>query len=205
MLVAVAAFPIACRNGDTEQTSSPAGQDETPQDEAQSEAAEPEGAFVFSAESIEGEPVELSQYQGKVLLIVNVASRCGNTPQYADLETLYEGKKDQGLVVLGFPANDFGSQEPGTNEEIQQFCTSKYGVSFPMFAKITVKGDAQHPLYAWLTDKQKHPETGGAVRWNFDKFLVGRDGKVIARFSPRTNPSSDEVVAAVEAAIASRG
>ncbi len=205
MVLALAAVPIACQDADSNEASSPARPEENVQSDPPSDASEPEGAFAFSARSIEGEPVELSRYQGKVLLIVNVASRCGNTPQYADLETLYEEKKDRGLVVLGFPANDFGSQEPGTNAQIRRFCTSKYGVSFPMFAKISVKGQEQHPLYAWLTDEQRHPETGGSIRWNFDKFLIGRDGKVIARFSPRTNPSSDEVVAAVDAAIGSQG
>jgi glutathione peroxidase len=168
------------------------------------EAPMPDAAdtvYSFSAATIDAKPVSLSRYQGKVLLIVNVASQCGNTPQYGGLEDLYEQKKAQGLVILGFPANDFGRQEPGTNEEILAFCTENYGVTFPMFAKITVKGEGLDPLYAWLTDEQIHPDTGGEIGWNFTKFLVGRDGKVIARFEPKTQPSDPALVKAVEAAL----
>lgn len=169
------------------------------QDSAEPPAAE--SVYAFSAATIDGNPVSLSQYQGKVLLIVNVASKCGNTPQYAGLEDLYEQKKDQGLVILGFPANDFGQQEPGSNEEILAFCTETYGVTFPMFAKITVKGEGIHPLYAWLTDERTHPDTGGEIGWNFTKFLVGRDGQVIARFQSKTQPSDPALVEAVDAAL----
>ena len=162
------------------------------------------GVHQFSAERIEGGKVGLAGYKGKVLLIVNVASRCGNTPQYAGLQKLYEDNRGAGLVVLGFPANDFGSQEPGSNEEIQAFCERKYAVTFPMFAKIHVKGDDKHPLYAWLTDKQIHPDTGGEIEWNFAKFLIGPDGKVIARFKPRTQPSDPKVMEAIRSALAAR-
>jgi glutathione peroxidase len=136
-----------------------------------------------------------------VVMIVNVASYCGYTPQYAGLETLYEKYKDQGFVVLGFPANNFGEQEPDSNAEIKTFCTRKYNVSFPMFAKISVKGEDKHPLYRFLTDKAANPATGGEVQWNFTKFLVGKDGKVVARFEPGVTPESAEVASAVEKAL----
>jgi glutathione peroxidase len=155
----------------------------------------------FILNSIDGQPAPLSQYQGKVVLIVNVASRCGYTPQYAGLEKIYEKYKDQGLVILGFPANNFGAQEPGTNEEIKTFCSTKYNVTFPMYSKISVKGADIHPLYQFLTDKQANPETGGDIRWNFTKFLVGKDGKVIARFEPGAAPESADVTAAIEQAL----
>jgi glutathione peroxidase len=155
----------------------------------------------FTLNSIDGHPSALSQYEGKVVMIVNVASYCGYTPQYAGLETLYEKYKDQGFVVLGFPANNFGEQEPDSNAEIKTFCTRKYNVSFPMFAKISVKGEDKHPLYRFLTDKAANPATGGEVQWNFTKFLVGKDGKVVARFEPGVTPESAEVASAVEKAL----
>jgi glutathione peroxidase len=155
----------------------------------------------FTLNSIDGQPSALSQYKGKVVMIVNVASYCGYTPQYAGLETLYEKYKDQGFVVLGFPANNFGEQEPDSNAEIKTFCTRKYNVSFPMFAKISVKGEDKHPLYRFLTDKAANPATGGEVQWNFTKFLVGKDGKVVARFEPGVTPESAEVASAVEKAL----
>jgi glutathione peroxidase len=155
----------------------------------------------FTLNSIDGKPAPLSQYQGKVVLIVNVASRCGYTPQYAGLEKVYEKYKDQGFVILGFPANNFGGQEPGTNEEIKTFCSSKYNVTFPMYTKISVKGDDIHPLYRFLTDKQANPATAGDIKWNFTKFLVGKDGKVIARFEPAVTPESPEVTGAIEKAL----
>jgi glutathione peroxidase len=155
----------------------------------------------FSLNSIDGKPAPLSQYQGKVVLIVNVASRCGYTPQYEGLEKVYEKYKDQGFVILGFPANNFGGQEPGTNEEIKTFCSSKYSVKFPLYTKISVKGDDIHPLYKFLTDKQANPATGGDIKWNFTKFLVGKDGKVIARFEPAVTPESAEVTGAIEKAL----
>jgi glutathione peroxidase len=155
----------------------------------------------FTLNSIDGKPAPLSQYQGKVVLIVNVASRCGFTPQYEGLEKIYEKYKDKGFVILGFPANNFGSQEPGTNEEIKTFCSSKYSVTFPMYAKISVKGADIHPLYQFLTDKQANPKTGGDIGWNFTKFLVGKDGKVIARFESAVTPESPEVTGAIEKAL----
>jgi glutathione peroxidase len=155
----------------------------------------------FTLNSIDGKPAPLSQYQGKVVLIVNVASRCGYTPQYEGLERVYEKYKDQGFVILGFPANNFGGQEPGTNEEIKTFCSSKYSVKFPLYTKISVKGDDINPLYKFLTDKQANPATGGDIKWNFTKFLVGKDGKVIARFEPAVTPESAEVTGAIEKAL----
>ena len=150
---------------------------------------------------LNGKKADLADYKGKVVLIVNTASYCGNTPQYSGLEELYKKYKDKDFVVLGFPANEFGKQEPGTDEEIAQFCSSKYNVSFPMFSKIVVKGDEQHALYKTLTEKETNPKFAGPVTWNFEKFLVGRDGQVAARFSPRTKPESEEVVKAIETEI----
>ena len=155
----------------------------------------------FSLNSIDGKAAPLAQYKGKVVLIVNVASRCGFTPQYAGLEKIYEKYKDQGFVILGFPANNFGAQEPGSNEEIKTFCSSKYNVTFPMYAKISVKGADIHPLYQFLTDKQANPSTGGDIQWNFTKFLVGKDGKVIARFESAITPESADVTGAIEKAL----
>jgi len=150
----------------------------------------------FTLNSIDGKPAPLSAYDGKVVLLVNVASRCGYTPQYAGLEALYEKYKDKGLVILGFPANNFGSQEPGTNEEIKTFCSAKYNVKFPMYAKVSVKGDDTTPLYKFLTETK-----GGEVKWNFTKFLADKHGNVIARFEPAVTPDSPEVAAAIESAL----
>jgi len=155
----------------------------------------------FTLNSIDGQPTPLAQFKGKAVLIVNVASRCGFTPQYAGLEALYQQYKDKGLVVLGFPANNFLWQEPGTNEEIKAFCSTKYRVTFPMFAKVSVKGGNQAPLYQFLTDKKANPSTGGAVGWNFTKFLADSNGKVIARFGSKVAPESPELVKAIEAAL----
>ena len=150
----------------------------------------------FTLSSIDGAPAPLSAYKGKVALIVNVASQCGYTPQYAGLEKLYEKYKDKGFVVLGFPANNFGAQEPGTNEEIKTFCTRNYNVTFPMYSKISVKGSDKAPLYQFLTDS-----AGGEVKWNFTKFLVDENGKVISRFESGVEPDSPELVGAVEKAL----
>jgi glutathione peroxidase len=158
-------------------------------------------ALDFTLNSIDGQPAPLSQYRGKVLLIVNVASQCGYTPQYAGLEALYEKYKDKGLVVLGFPANNFRAQEPGTNEEIKTFCTRKYNVTFPMYSKISVAGEDKAPLYEFLTAKQANPTTGGEIKWNFTKFLIGKDGKVVQRFEPAVTPESPTVVSAIEEAL----
>jgi len=155
----------------------------------------------FTLKNIEGKETNLSEYRGKVLLLVNVASQCGYTPQYEGLQAIYAKYRDQGLVVIGFPANNFGGQEPGTNEEIKQFCTLKYKVSFPMFAKISVKGADIHPLYKFLTSKETNPEFGGDITWNFNKFLVDRNGKVIARFETREKPEGEKVTQAIEKAL----
>ncbi len=159
------------------------------------------GALDFTLNSIDGQPAPLSQYKGKVLLIVNVASQCGYTPQYAGLETVYEKYKDKGLVILGFPANNFKSQEPGSDAEIKAFCTRKYNVTFPMYSKISVAGDDKAPLYQFLTDKRANPTTGGEIKWNFTKFLVGKDGTVIQRFEPAVAPESPDVLSAIEKAL----
>jgi glutathione peroxidase len=151
---------------------------------------------------INGKATSLKAYEGKVLMLVNVASHCGNTKQYKQLEEVYAKYKDQGLVVMGFPCNDFGAQEPGTNEEIKTFCSTKYSVSFPMFDKLHVKGEEQHPLYEALTGKKG--AFPGDVKWNFGKFLVGRDGKPIMRVEPKTLPDSPEVIEAIEKALAKK-
>lgn len=147
--------------------------------------------------SLDGEPVDLGDYRGSVLLVVNTASKCGYTPQYAGLEELYQRYRNRGLMVIGFPSNDFANQEPGTAEEIATFCRLNYGVSFPMMAKVATKGPDRSPVYAALTEGT--PEgIRGEIRWNFTKFLVDRDGRVVARFEPKVEPLSDELVSAVE-------
>jgi glutathione peroxidase len=167
---------------------------------AQSPSAPPAGPLDFTVQNIDGQATDLSQFKGKVVMIVNVASKCGFTPQYAGLESLYEKYKDQGFVIIGFPANNFHSQEPGTNLEIKTFCTGKYNVTFPMMAKISVKGDDKAPIYKYLTET---PKGGipGEITWNFNKFLIGRDGQVIARFPSNVKPDGAVVIGAVEGAI----
>jgi len=150
---------------------------------------------------INGKSTSLKAYEGKVLLVVNVASKCGFTPQYKGLEALYQKYKDQGLVVLGFPCNDFGAQEPGTLDEIKEFCSTRYHVTFPLFEKIHVKGAEQHALYAALTGKDS--PFPGDVKWNFGKFVVGRDGKILQRFESRVKPEDPELVKAIEDALGS--
>jgi len=157
--------------------------------------------YNFTLKSIDGKAVPLSEYHGKVLLLVNVASKCGFTPQYSALESLYEKYKDKGLVIVGIPANNFGGQEPGTNEEIKKFCSTKYNVSFPMMSKVSVLGDDKTPLYMFLTDKSTDPQFAGDIKWNFTKFLFDRNGKPVARFEPNVTPDSPEVIAAVESAL----
>jgi glutathione peroxidase len=158
----------------------------------------------FTLDALNGTPTPLASFKGKVMLVVNVASQCGYTYQYEALQALYVKYKDQGLVVAGFPANNFGGQEPGTNEEIGAFCRSKFGVTFPMFSKISVKGADTAPLYKFLTDKSANPRTGGEIQWNFTKFLVDRNGRVLQRFEPAVEPNSKEVTSAVEAALKSK-
>ena len=157
--------------------------------------------YDFEMKDIDGREVPLSDFRGKVLLVVNVASKCGFTKQYAGLEKLYQAHADRGFAVLGFPANNFMGQEPGTEAEIKSFCTLTYGVTFPMFAKISVKGKTIHPLYAYLTDEKLHPGAGGPISWNFNKFLIGRDGAVLAHFGSRTAPDDPELAAAIETAL----
>jgi glutathione peroxidase len=176
----------------------------------------------ISLKTIRGADASLQDYTGKVLLIVNVASKCGLTPQYEGLESLYQRYQDDGLVVLGFPANDFAGQEPGTNDEIETFCTTNFGVDFPMFEKVVATGPDKHPLFAALTKAQPEARNDGPFRdrlksfgktpneapellWNFEKFLVGRDGSVLARFSPDTKPDDADLVAAIEAALSGSG
>jgi len=156
----------------------------------------------FTMPSIDGADTPLATYNGKVVLIVNVASFCGYTKQYAPLEKLYRTYKDKGFTVLGFPANDFGAQEPGSDAEIKEFCSTKFDVTFPMFSKITVKGADKHPLYAWLTSGDGDASRAGEVAWNFEKFLVGKDGTIIGRYSSKVDPMSPELVSAIEAALA---
>jgi glutathione peroxidase len=158
------------------------------------------GIYTFTLNSIDGKPSPLADYKGKVVLLVNVASQCGFTPQYSALESVYEKYKGQGFVILGFPANNFGAQEPGTNEEITTFCTRKYSVTFPMYSKISVKGEDQAPLYSYLT-KDTGAGIAGDIKWNFTKFLVDRDGKVLQRFESAVTPDSKEVTGAIEKAL----
>jgi glutathione peroxidase len=156
------------------------------------------GPLSFTLKDIKGNPVELSKYKGKVILLVNVASKCGYTPQYKGLEAVYEKYEKEGFVVIGVPANEFLKQEPGTNEEIEKFCTSKYSVTFPMMSKIVVKGEGIDPLYKYLTTKETKPQPAGDITWNFEKFLVGKDGQVVARFAPRTKPDDAKLVSTIE-------
>ena len=165
-------------------------------------AAGAKGIYQFTMKSIDGQPVTLKHFKGKVVMVVNVASRCGFTPQYAGLEKLYEQYKDRGFVIVGVPANNFAQQEPGTNEEIKKFCSTRYNVTFPMMAKVSVKGDDKAPLYQYLTSTTDNPQFGGDIKWNFTKFLVGRKGNLVARFEPAVKPDSPEVTAAIEAALA---
>jgi glutathione peroxidase len=158
-------------------------------------------ALDFTVKDIDGNDVSLAKYRGKVVLIVNVASKCGLTPQYEELQRLHERYSGEGLAILGFPANDFLWQEPGTNEQIRQFCSTRYGVSFDMFSKIHVKGRKKAELYKFLTSRDKNPRFGGELKWNFTKFLLNREGEVIARFEPRTRPEDPEFLAAVGGAL----
>ena len=160
------------------------------------------GPLEFKLKSIDGKDVNLADYKGKVVLFVNVASKCGYTPQYAGLQKLYEEFGKDGLVVIGVPANEFGKQEPGTNDEIKTFCESKFHVTFPMMAKVVVKGDGIDPLYKYLTSKETNPKYAGDIRWNFEKFLIGRNGSVIARFPSAGDPTSDEFKGVIRKALA---
>ena len=163
---------------------------------------QPVSPLQFKLKDIDGKDLDLAQYKGKPVLLVNVASRCGLTKQYAALQALHEKYKDQGLVVVGIPANNFNGQEPGTEAEIKAFCTGKYNVTFPMTSKISVKGEDQHPLYKFLTSKETNGDFAGDIEWNFAKFLVDRNGNVMARFASKTTPDDPKVTGAVEKALA---
>jgi glutathione peroxidase-family protein len=160
--------------------------------------------YDFTVKDIMGLEVKLESYRGSVILVVNVASKCGFTPQYEGLQQLYEKYSDQGLVILGFPSNNFMKQEPGTNADIKQFCTINYGVTFPMFAKISVRGKDIHPLYQFLTSKETNPEFAGRITWNFNKFLLDRSGKCINRFPSKVKPQDSEVIFALEKALSDK-
>ena len=152
----------------------------------------------FTMKDIDGKDVKLSKYRGNVIMLVNTASKCGYTPQYEGLQATFDKYKAQGFYVLGFPANNFGGQEPGTAAEIKEFCTTKYKVTFPMFAKISVKGDDQDPLYKFLTSKETNPNFAGDIKWNFNKFLIDRKGNVVARFDSKEKPDGEAVTQAIE-------
>jgi glutathione peroxidase len=162
---------------------------------------QPASPLDFTVKDINGHEVNLSQYKGKVVMIVNVASKCGFTPQYEQLEAVYKKYADRGFVILGFPANNFYSQEPGSNEEIQAFCKSKYGVTFPMMSKISVLGDDKAPLYKFLTEQPTAGDFAGEIGWNFNKFIVDRNGNVIARYNSKVKPDNDKVTKEIEAAL----
>jgi glutathione peroxidase len=159
-----------------------------------------DGFYSYVLNDIDGKPLEMKQFQGKVVLLVNTASKCGYTKQYAALQELYEKYQSKGLVVLGMPANNFGGQEPGTNEEIKEFCTLKYKVSFPMLSKVSVRGSDMHPLVKYLTEAD-NPDFKGDIRWNFEKFLISKDGKLLRRFRSGAGPMEKDIIAAVEAAL----
>jgi glutathione peroxidase len=167
-----------------------------------SPSTQPAGPLDYSVKDIDGHDVNLADYRGKVVMIVNVASKCGYTPQYRALESLYTADKDKGLVIIGFPANNFKSQEPGTDAQIKTFCTSKYDVTFPMMSKISVKGDDKAPLYQYLTSTEQDGKFGGEIGWNFTKFIIGRDGQVVARFASKVKPTDPQLVSAVDKALA---
>jgi glutathione peroxidase len=170
---------------------------------SQAEAEEKSsGPLSYKMKSITGQEVDLSQYKGQVVLLVNVASKCGLTPQYENMESLYEKHKDKGLVVLGFPCNQFGKQEPGSDREIAEFCSETYKVKFPVFSKVEVNGEGAAPLYKYLTALDTKPQGKGKISWNFEKFVVGRKGEVVARFAPNVEPDSPEVLKAIEAELA---
>ena len=164
--------------------------------------AQASSIYDFTMKSIDGAPVSLSSFRGKVVLVVNVASKCGFTPQYTALEALYEKYKGKGFVIVGVPANNFMSQEPGTDAEIKTFCTNKYNVTFPMMSKVSVLGDDKTPLYVYLTDAKSDPKFAGDIKWNFTKFLFDRNGNPVARFEPPVKPDSAEMTGAIEAELA---
>jgi glutathione peroxidase len=175
------------------------GSADRPQEGAWLMATKTASVYDFTLNDIDGKPVSLNQFKGKVLLIVNTASFCGNTPQYSELQDLYETYEEKGLEILAFPANNFGQQEPGSDAEIKSFCFTKYSLTFPLFSKISVKGQDKHPLYHYLTEQSPFP---GEVEWNFQKYLIDRSGNVVARYHHRTKPLSNEVITDVERVLA---
>lgn len=177
------------------------GTDAKPSSVQQTGVARIENIYGFTVKDIDGNDVALSKYKGKVVVIVNVASKCGLTPQYKEIQEFYDKYKSKGVVVLGFPANNFLGQEPGTNAEIKAFCTSNYGVTFDMFSKISVKGKDIHPLYTYLTDKNVNGKLDAPVSWNFQKFVVGKDGAVVQSFNPRTSVNDPEFIQLIESLI----
>jgi len=187
-LVAIVMLP-SCTN------KSQANQPETAMETATPTAA---SIYDFTVKDIDGKDVSLADFKGKVLVIVNVASKCGLTPQYAEIQAFYDKYKEKGVVVLGFPANNFAGQEPGSNEQIKTFCSTNYGVTFPMFAKVSVKGNDQHALYKWLTHKDQNGVVEAPVTWNFQKFVVNREGKVVSSFSPQTTVTNAKFLEAIQ-------
>ena len=163
-----------------------------------------ECALNFKAKNIDGETVDLEDYEGNVVLVVNVASKCGYTPQYAGLQKLYKEYEQKGFVVLGFPCNQFGSQEPGSDSEIKEFCSTKFNVSFPMFSKVDVNGDNAADIYKYMTAKDVKPKSKGPVSWNFEKFLIDREGNLINRYASKTKPSDGELIKAIETELAKK-
>ena len=197
---ALAAAPLLY--ADDKPTTPPADQPKAEQPKQEKPAVP--AALNFTMKSLDGKDVNLSKYQGKVVLMVNVASKCGLTPQYKTLQAAHDKYGPQGLAILGFPANNFGSQEPGTDAQIGEFCEKNYGVKFDMFSKISVKGDDKAPLYKYLTEQDPIGSKGKDITWNFEKFLLNRKGEVVARFSPQTKPDAPEVVKAIEAELAKK-
>ncbi len=180
-------------------------QNATPSARAAAGARSTPPVLAFTMQSLDGKTVHLSRYLGKVVMIVNTASKCGFTPQYAGLEALYKKYHSRGLVILGFPANDFAHQEPGTDKQISIFCTRNYGVTFPMFSKIHVKGPRQCPLYHFLTSSKTDPKFPGPVGWNFEKFIISRTGKIVARFRSPIKPQSAQILRVITRQLAERG
>ncbi|HEY0008218.1 MAG TPA: glutathione peroxidase [Tepidisphaeraceae bacterium] len=171
---------------------------------AEEPATQPASPLSFVVQDIDGKQVDLSQYKGKVVVIVNVASKCGHTKQYAPLEAMYQQHKDDGLVILGFPANNFGGQEPGSEEQIKEFCESKYKITFPMFSKISVKGSDKAPLYKFLTEPETAKSYAGEVGWNFTKFVIGRDGQIAARFESGVQPTDPKFTGLIQLLLAAK-
>lgn len=194
--IAAAGLLLALSCGHNEEPAAPGGEGR-----GAGPAAPARPVYSFDLEDIDGNHVALSRFRGKVLLLVNVASKCGYTRQYEGLQALYEKYDDRGLVVLAFPANNFGGQEPGTNEQIKEFCSTTYGVTFPVFAKISVQGDDIHPLYRFLTNPQSDSRFAGDIAWNFTKFLLSREGEVIGRYEPAVEPFDERLVADIETAL----